>query len=150
MFREFSAVRRPNCVGRDVSLLYQRFQTEEQALMSFRNRHSEPESHMLVFTSAPIFFVAKENFYPKKGNDESSKIQPRWTAIRPQNQNFGEMRVVFVLSIFAQKQPKAWHSQNILCGSDKVSNKQRVYFLGCCEGDAKSPTTTARTGRCPT
>ena len=66
MFSEFSAVRLPICVGRDVSLLDSRLQTEEQASMSFRNRHSEPESHKLVFTSAPIFFVAKENSYPKK------------------------------------------------------------------------------------
>ena len=117
--------------------------------MSLRNRHSEPESHKLVFTSAPIFFVAKENFYPK-GNDESSKIQPCWTAIGPQNQNLGEVRVVFVLSIFVQEQPKTWYPQNILCGPDKVSNKQRVYFFGCCEPYVKIPTIAARTGRCPT
>ena len=65
-FSIFSAVRLPNSVGRDVSLLQPRSQTEEQASMPFRNRHSEPESRMLVFTSAPIFFVAKENYYPKR------------------------------------------------------------------------------------
>ena len=143
-------MRLPICVGRDVRLLEWRSQTEEQASMPFRNRHSEPGSRMLVFTSALIFFRGERKLLSKKGNDESSKIQPCWTAIRPQNQNFGEVRVVFILSIFVQKQPKAWHPQIILCGPDKVSNKQRVYFLGCCEGYFKSPTATARTGRCPT
>ena len=82
---------------------------------AFRARVAHARFHFCAH-----IFRGERKFLSKKGNDESSKIQPCWTAIRPQNQNLGEVRVVFVLSIFVQEQPKAWHSQSILCGPDKV------------------------------
>ena len=79
------------------------------------------------------------------------KIRPCWTAFQLSGLKIRiSARCAHIAILSIQNQRKAWHSQSILCGSDKVSNKQRGYLLGCCEFYVKSTAVTAITIICPT